>query len=347
MIKGLTHDTETGVMNSMVKYKGKISTGWQPNEGPNKKNAPAAAGFFRFMKQVVKTKKVNNLPVPVQEWILNEIVQKKLQEVNNASETPRRIECMCMDRTPDEMWESYLGKFSGSDGLVCKSHGEGTVPTEVYYEGDKRLRRPRLFNGQPACPYKECPDFKKNACKEIGVLKVYPMVDLSINPYQLTTRSLNTIASVEYALRTMYNAAMAAWKLRCIQTGKTDTKFDGLMGIKFILVHRKIKSGGRDVFVTQIEHSEEFSSYVMKTIQQGIEAKQQKLLEGGTGSVIEPALMIESQNDDESDAPEQPSLLSPDEEKEVATDFVADADKAKTDGALNAAAAKLLKSEEK
>lgn len=341
MIKGLTHDVETGVMNSMVKYKGKISTGWQPNEGPNKKNAPAAAGFFRFMKQVNKTQKVNNLPTTIQCWTLNDPVQKKLQELNNNSDTPRRIECMCFDKTPDEMWDSYMGKFSGSEGLICKSHGEGTVPTEVYYEGEKRLRRPRLFDGKAACPYKNCPDYKKGICKEIGVLKVFPMVDLSINPYQLTTRSLNTITSIECALLTMYKAAAMVWKLKCAQFKDDSIKFDGLMGVKFTLVHRKIKSGGRDVFVTQIEHSENFSSYIMTSIQEGIEAKQQRMLEGKAGEIIEPAQLPESTEDDgEQEGPSQPSLTSSEDEKEIAADFVADADKGNE--ALTEAAKKLL-----
>lgn len=343
MIKGLTHDVDSGVMNAMVKYKGKISTGWQPNEGPNKKNSPAAAGFFRFLKQVNETKMMNGVKTVVQKWSLNDVVQKKLSEINNKSEQPRRIECMCFDPKPEQMWESYLAKFSQAEGLICKSYGEGTVPTELVYEGDKRVRKPRLFNGKAMCPYKECPDYKNNICKEMGVLKVYPTVDLSINPYQLTTRSLNTISSIEYALQTMFNAAAAAHKLRCIQTGNDNIKFDGLTGIKFTLVHRKIKSGGRDVFVTQIEHSDDFSSYVMKTIQQGIEGKQKMLLDGKGGEIIEPNLMIESGIDDgEGETPETPALLSPSDEKDVAVDFAADADKVKKDGDLDAAASKLL-----
>lgn len=343
MIKGLTHDEETGAMNSMVKYKGKISTGWQPNEGPNKKNAPAAAGFFRFLKQVNMTKIVNGVKTSIQQWSLNEVAQKKLIEFNKGSEQPRRIECMCFDATPETMWDCSLSKFSQSEGLLCKSYGKGTVPTELIYEGDKRIRRPRLFDGKAECPYKECPDYKNGSCKEIGTLKVYPMVDLSINPYQFTTRSLNTIISIEHALKTMFSAAKAAHKMRCIQTGNDNVKFDGLTGIRFTLVHRKIKSGGRDVFVTQIEHSDEFSSYVMKTIQMGIEGKQKLLLEGG--EIIEPSLMIESSVDDgEGDIPELPSLMSNEDEKQVAVDFVADADKVKSSGALDAAAEKLLKS---
>jgi hypothetical protein len=342
MIKGLTHDEATGVMNAMVKYKGKISTGWQPNEGPNKKNAPAAAGFFRFMKQINETRVLNGVKSTVQKWAVNEEVQKKLKELTRA-EQPRRIECMCFDGRPEQMWESYLAKFSQSEGLICKSYGAGTVPTELVIEADKRIRKPRLFNGKPECPYKDCPDYKAGTCKEMGVLKVYPTVDLSINPYQFTTRSLNTIASIEYALNTMFNAAGAAHKLRCIQAGNDNVKFDGLTGIKFTLVHRKIKSGGRDVFVTQIEHSDDFSSYVMKTIQQGIEGKQKMLLDGKAGEIIEPALMLESTVEDgDGEAPELPSLLSPEDEKDVATEFVADADKAQGSGALDAAAKKLL-----
>ena len=117
------------------------------------------------------------------------------------------------------------------------------------------------------------------------------------------------------------------------------------MGIKFKLVHRQIKSGGRDVFVTQIEHSDDFSSYVMKTIQQGIESKQQLMLEGKGNSIIEPALMLEESVDsaDGDEGPDTPALMSNEDEKQVAADFVADA--GKTDKGLDAAAATLLKNQ--
>lgn len=246
---------------------------------------------------------------------------------------------MCFDASPEQMWESYLGKFSSSEGLQCKSHGGGTVPMEVVYEGDKRVRKERLFDGKPACPYKECPDYKAGKCKEIGILKVYPMVDLSINPYQLTTRSLNTITAIECGLETMYNAAVVAHKMHCKQTG-VDIKFDGLMGVKFTLVHRKIKSGGRDVFVTQIEHSDDFSSYIMNTIKKGIEDKQVALLEGNTSALIEPTILLEAPSEDGDDVPAISSMISVEEEKDVAVDFAADADKA--NGSLDSSAKKLL-----
>jgi hypothetical protein len=343
MIKGLTHDQVTGVMNAVAKFKGKISTGYQPLEAPNKTNSPKASGFFRILKQVNATTTLNGVKTTIQKWALNDTIQKELVKLNKSSNEPRRIECMCFDPTPDQMWESYLGKFSSSEGLECKSHGEGTVPIELVYEGDKRVRKERLFDGKASCPYKNCPDYKKNACKEIGTMKAYPMVDLSINPYQFTTRSLNTISSIEYGLNTMYNAAAMAHKLRCIQTGNPNLKFDGLVGVKFTLVHRKIKSGGRDVFVTQIEHSDDFSSYIMKTIRQGIENKQTLMLEGKEDRIIDPVLSIESTIDDGDgmDLIEGPSLISTEDEKEIATDFAADADK-KDDGSLDSAAKKML-----
>lgn len=344
MIKGLTHDAETGVMNQTVRYKGNISAGYGPNEGPNKTNSPKACGFFRFMKQVNITKVVGGQKMTVQEYVLSDDIQKKLQAVNNNSLEPRRIECMCMDPTPDLMWESYLGKFSSSEGLVCRSHGEGTVPTELYYEGDERRYRSRLFDGKPVCPYKECPDYKNKKCKETGVLKTFPMVDLSINPYKFTTRSLNTITSIECALQTMFNAAKMAHKLKCLQLGREDIKFDGLLGVKFTLVHRKIKSGGRDVFVTQIEHSEEFSNYVMSAIRSGIESKQKLLQSGNVGAIIEPAALIENSSSDGDDMiPEAPQLTSPEDEKTIAEQFGSDASKP-APSVLDEAASKLLNS---
>lgn len=341
MIKGLTHDAGTGVMNQTVKYKGNISTGYGPNDGPNKSNSPKACGFFRFMKQVNITKVIGGNKMTIQEYVVNKEVQEKIQAANNGSLEPRRVECMCMDPTPDTMWESYLGKFSASEGVLCKSHGENTVPTELYYEGEERKYRPRLFDGKASCPYKDCPDYKAKKCKEVGVLKTFPLVDLSINPYKFTTRSLNTITSIECALNTMFGAARMAHKMKCLQLGRDDIKFDGLMGVKFTLVHRKIKSGGRDVFITQIEHSEDFSNYVMSTIRTGIESKQKLLQSGNVDAIIEPtALIADNTSDGDDMIPEPATLTSVEDEKEVAVQF--NGQNPQPSSTLDAAASKLL-----
>ena len=347
MIKGLTHDVETGVPNKVTKYKGKISTGWQPNEGPNKKNAPAAAGYFRVMKEVISTIRLSgNKTQQVKKWVENKEVQDKLKEANGGRETPRKLEFMCLHATPVEMWEPYLGKFSQTEGLMCKSNGQGTIPIELIYdEKADRLRQPRLFDGKPECPYKKCPDFKSGVCKEIGHLKLFPLVDMSTNPYQITTRSINSILAISSALDDMYNLARAAWKIQCQEQGKL-IPFDGLFGVRMTLVHRKIKSGGRDVYITQIEPSPEFAQSVMGVVQRGIAKRQHAALLDDTSSMVDVELLTNG----ESDSYDVPVATLPDisdnEAKNVATEFAADADKKEksTEGAdeLDKAAGQML-----
>ena len=359
MIRGLTHDAETGILNRTVRFKGKISCGYAPKEPPNTGNFPQACGFFRMMKQVLKTTTVDGKRVQFQEWTLDADLQKQLIDANKGNTNPRRIDAICMDMAPADMWESHLGKYSSSEGLICKSYGQGTIPMEVVYEGENRVWKPRLFNGKAECPYKDCPDYKEGACKVSGHLHVYPLLCDRLNPYQYSTRSQNTVIAIESALETMYRASAMAYKLK---NGKLDQGFMGLAGITYTLVHKKIKSGGREVFVTQIEFSEDFSAYAMKMIRMGVQRQQQQLMQNEPDRVAlsegDQPLMIESNRGlaaseltDESDAadPNIPSGggLGVEAEKEVATDFAADADKAKSGAPLDAAAATLIEGKKK
>jgi len=347
MIKGLTHDVETGVPNKITKFKGKISTGWQPNEGPNKRNAPLASGYFRVMKEVVSTIRLaGNKTQQVKKWVQNDEVQNELIKACNDSKTPRKIEFMCLHKTPAEMWEPYLGKFSQTEGLMCKSNGQGTIPIQLEYEGENRVRKPRLFDGKAECPYKECPDYKERVCKEVAHLKLFPLVDMSTNPYQLTTRSINTIMAISSALDDMYNLSRAAWKIQCQEQGKM-LPFDGLFGVKMSLVHRKIKSGGREVYITQIEPSAEFSASVMAVVQRGIAKKQHAALTASDTSMVDVDMLADTTSSAD-DAPIAGALpdLSDDEQKNVATEFAADADskddKKEGDDELDKAAGQML-----
>lgn len=316
MIKGLTHDLDTGIPNKVTRFKGKISAGFAPKEGPNKNNYPMAAGFFRMLKQVVKTQKVSGKEVVIPMWTLNEQVQNKLEKTID-SKSPRKIDCVSMFKTPGEQWESFLGKFSNVEGLLCKSYGENAIPMELNIEGDKRERRARKFNGVAKCPYKECPDYKEGKCSERGFMKVFPLIDMSTQPYQFTTTSINTIMSIESMLDDMYNLSKAAHMVRTKETGENHP-FEGLFGVNMSLIHKKKKSGGRNVFVTELIPSPEFSESMMNTIQRGIRYKSQSYLEGGTegfsldgDAIANENIMLESAAESMSDQ----------DNKDIAEDF--------------------------
>ena len=320
MIKGLTHSAD-GVLNSIVKYKGKISAGWQANEGPNKKNSPAACGFFRFMKQINVNRVVNGKNEVYQEWAHDAETQKKLIAENNGSATPRILEFMCMYQTPDMIFESFMAKFSQSDGILCKSFGAGTTPTQLVIDAKGgREWKPRQFNGKAECPYDECPDYtcKPQKCKEMGVLKVFPLSDLSAMPYRFETRSKNTILAIGSSLDSMYNLAKAAWLVQCKEAGKR-LPFEGLFGIKMRLVHKQIKSGGNEVFITQVEPGQGFSASIMNIIKRGIEGKQKAALIGSS-DMLDLSLLSDDSQDEEQLLLPTPSLSLSDE-KSVAKDF--------------------------
>jgi hypothetical protein len=156
LIKGLTHDEESGLSQMVVKYHGKISTGWAPQEGPNKKNAPAAAGFFRILKEVTKTERVGNTPetVAVKYWVLNEPIQKSLEKTVK-DQRPRRVEIISLYKTPQEMWDSHLAMYSSSEGLLCKSHGKGENAKYLTFDPDGgRQWIDREFEGKKGFIYK-------------------------------------------------------------------------------------------------------------------------------------------------------------------------------------------------
>ena len=104
MIKGLTH-TENGEINATTKYRGKISTGYSPNEGPNTSNHPIAAGFFRMLKEVNKTERLKAGKIIIKKlWVDNKIAQDALEKSQpTPSKTPRKLEIICLHKTPQEM----------------------------------------------------------------------------------------------------------------------------------------------------------------------------------------------------------------------------------------------------
>jgi len=330
MIKGLTHD-ESGQLHKITKYRGKISTGYAPNEPPNTENHPIAAGFFRMLKEVTVTKKAGNKKIAVKEWVLNKEAQKALEDsMPNPNPTPRRIEIVSLFRHPMEIWESSLSMYSSSQGLLCKSHGLGTEARYLNIDADgNRLWTNRKFDGfdRSGCIYKACPDFKAGKCKAIGLGKVFPTLDLHPNPYRFETRSINTIMGIESSFIDMYKLLEAAHAIKQMEANK-ELPFDGMFGCKFYLVHRKIKSGGREVYITDLKPTEEFTKMVMDPIKRGLERKaKSSMLEGSAGamSLLDQAgqkLLTDSDKVDEDGVVD----MDPSDQNEIAVNFGSDAD---------------------
>lgn len=328
MIKGLTH-TVDGALHHSTRYRGKVSTGYAPGEPPNTANHPVAAGHFRMLKEVTETQKIgaSKKEVAIKKWVPKKEAQDALIEANNGSHTPRILEFVSLFHSPKDFWESSLAMFSSTEGLLCRSEGEGTTARYLTRGGDnERVWTDRQFNGVPGCTYRECPDFASGKCKALGLMKIFPTCDLSTMPYRFETRSVNTIIGIESSLQDLWTLLNAAHSIRQMEANEK-LSFDGFFGAKLFLVHRKIKSGGREVFVTDLFPSPDFNSMVMEPIKRGLDQKKNKaLLTGAAGSVslLEQAannLIAAPSGDAESAIP-----LDSSEERDIAVNFGADAE---------------------
>ncbi len=329
MIKGLTHNKD-GVLHHSVRYRGKVSTGYSPGEPPNQANHPVPAGFFRMLKEVTETQKIgaSKREVVVKKWIENKSAQDALKKQNKESSTPRILEFVSLFHSPEDFWESCLAMFSSTEGLLCKSHGEGTPAKYLTFDGDSRVWVDRQFEGTPGCKYKDCPDFASGKCKVLGLMKIFPTCDLSTMPYRFETRSINTIIGIESALQDLWMLLRAAHSIRQIEEGK-ELPFDGFFGSKLFLVHRKIKSGGREVFVTDLFPTPDFNTTVMEPIKRGLEQKKNRaLLKGAEGTMN---LLQEASNSLLSPPEEDPIPMNVSEERDVAINFGSDAEEATPD----------------
>jgi hypothetical protein len=335
MIEGLTH--KNGVINQSTKYKGKISTGFGPGEGPNKANHPIPCGYFRMLKEITINDRIGGKDITRKEWKLNEDIQKKLEQSLGDSKTPRKLDFICLFSEPSQLWESCLAMYSSADGLLCRGHGDGTKAKQLKTETGKRVWCDR------DCKYKECPDFIKGDCKEIGLMKVFPLIDISTNPYRFETRSVYTISGIEASLDKLWNLAKAAHIVKRFES-KKDIPFEGLFGLQFSLIHKKTKGGGRDIFITDIIPTPETAAAIMQPIQRGIHLNQTAALTAGTESFsllnadIEDIPMIEGPEEGPATA------MDTEDEKAIANQFGADAAKTEPDDAasMDAAAEALL-----
>jgi len=325
MIRGMTHD-EDGLLNHVTRYRGKISTGYAPMEPPNTNNHPVPCGFFRVLREVTENQKIgaSKKEVVIKKWILNQPVQRALETQNKNGETPRILEFVCLHHSPEDIWESSMSMFSSTEGLLCRSHGIGTPASYLTFGADhERIWVDRQFDGVPGCAFKRCPDNASGKCKPIGLMKIFPLVDLSTMPYRFETRSINTIIGIESSIKDLWTLLKAAHTIRQMEA-KKDLPFDGFFGSKLFLVHRKIKSGGRDVFVTDLYPSPDFSTMVMEPIKRGLEEKKSRaMLSGveGTMSILEQAAsrLLSSPEED-------PIPLDESEQRDIAVNFGPDAE---------------------
>ena len=331
MIKGLTHD-EDGTLHKSTKYRGKISTGFAPGEGPNNANHPVAAGFFRMLKEQVITERIGKSQKMIHRkvWNLNDKVQEKIEQaLPSPNKTPRRVEIVCLYKNPSDMWESSLAMYSGSEGLLCKSNGLGTNARFLKFgPNSERDWIDREFNGKKGCLFKQCPDYKDGKCKAIGLLKCFPAEDMSTNPYRFETRSINTIIGIESALDDLGKMIWAAHAVKQMEADTT-LPFDGFFGARLYLVHKKIKSGGKDVFITDLLPTDEFTESVMEPIKRGLakKAASAKLIGSkGAMSMLDRAGQRLLESDTEIIDVDGSIPLDMDDQRHIASEFGADAD---------------------
>jgi hypothetical protein len=220
--------------------------------------------------------------------------------------------------------------YSGTEGLLCKSHGLGTTAKYLTFKGQERLWTER------PCLYENCADYKAGKCKAMGLMKCFPVIDLAPNPYRFETRSINTIIGLESSFFDLMILMRAAHMVKQIEAAK-ELSFDGLFGAKLFLIHRKVKSGGRNIFITDMEPTPEFSQSIMEPIKRGLAAKaKQASMIGEAGSISllgdasDRILAIAHQSVAEV-ADTEAVPLELEDQKDVAINFNSDADEVAED----------------
>jgi hypothetical protein len=173
-------------------------------------------------------------------------------------------------------------------------------------------------------------------------MKVFPLLDISTNPYRFETRSLYTIAGIEASLDKLWNLCKAAHIVKRAEA-KRDIPFEGFFGMQFSLIHKKAKVGGREVFVTDIVPTPETAAAIMQPIQRGIRLNQSAALTAGASSFSLLNADIDDANLIEGPVESPTDQMDKEDEKAIASQFVSDAAKTEPDDtALNAAAETLL-----
>ena len=125
-------------------------------------------------------------------------------------------------------------------------------------------------NGQTGCIYKNCPDWVEGHCKETAVLKCYPDVAFTPpNPYRLDTRSINSVSRMSSNILEIWDMLKVAHTIKERSLNK-ELEFNGFFGVELYLVHKKIRSGGRDVYITEIHPTKELRNMITEPISKGL-----------------------------------------------------------------------------
>lgn len=279
MINGLTHND--GVLNRVQKYRGKIATGLDAGQDGNTTNHPIPIGYFRVCKEKVETRKLSaGKEALIKTWVTNTEVQTKLEAANTPvgapnNTQPRLIKSISFYKEVCELWDSFLAMYNSSDGMVCRGNGIGSKAKRLFFN-DRGEREWREID----CPHTNCEDFKAGKCCENGTLKCFPTVDIVPSlPYQYSSKSINTILAIETGLNDIYYMLRAAHKICDVENGKS-TPFDGFFMKDFMMLHKKIKSGGKDVFITEVQPSKNMIDEIMGPINRFMKNKT-AMLSGG------------------------------------------------------------------
>lgn len=328
MIRGITHDVDD-VLIGRETWRGKISTGYAPGEAPGGKNrGPEQAHFLRIMRKVSETLSIpgSTETTRADKWVLNAPIQKLL-EGEAKSEQPTLMRFTCMYRTPDEMWESFVGMFAAG-GLTCKSNGLGTAAfrAKIDAEGTKHWEpyhsRNAEGNDTTECQLKSCPDFISGKCKLHGRLKVYPNIDLSMTPYRYDTTSEGAIAQIESMLHRVWSMLRTSHIIRCQTAGKK-LKFDGLLGTQWVLNVIQFKGSHGINSNVELQPGTSLQKYIMAPIQEELTKVQQAQVAGKDATFMSfenaPAL------EDQSAPPAVPDQTTPAETADVVADEFAEA----------------------
>jgi|GEM_PF-2747766 len=104
-------------------------------------------------------------------------------------ERPKELNIMFPLNDIERFFPQWLKRYANGT-LVCKGDGEKAIETDTKTGERKEI----------ACPYKNCPYYKKKQCREIGNLQFY-VSEIPGGVFQIDTSSYNSILEVNTAIK--------------------------------------------------------------------------------------------------------------------------------------------------
>lgn len=102
---------------------------------------------------------------------------------------PKELNIMFPLDDPEKFFPQWLKRYANGT-LICKGDGEKAIETDPKTGERKEI----------ACPYKNCPYYKKKQCREIGNLQFY-VSEIPGGVFQIDTSSYNSILEVNTAIK--------------------------------------------------------------------------------------------------------------------------------------------------